>query len=497
MNGLIDYVIHSRSGKLGDGVSSVADVTRLVDLATSQQPPSRGIVIHFHGGLVNKNAGLQIAQRLADEYSKAGAYPMFFVWEAGFLETIKNNLGDILGDKVFRELLKKAGEWVLREGAGAVATRGSGQAVDTNRLRDDFDRWLSGQSTEPPLRLDMPATAAVTRASEPDEDELATLIEAEFPLDEEFEATIAGLAVASGKTSPAATRGVGVEPAPVNVLVDQKAIDEMFPQQGGAVTRGGIPWWSVAKFIAKVAIASLKRFRRNRDHGPYVTVVEEVLRAAYVAKVGEVVWRQLKKDTADAFGDGTSVGTVFLEALAAQQANGRTLPSISLIGHSTGAVYINNFLAHAARILPGVTFNVLFLAPACRCEDFAATLKGYAGSIANFRMFAMHDALEQNDQLVPIIYPRSLLYFVSGVVEGEVDAPIVGMERFMTNTAVFDDASFPDIAAVRAFLTASNRSVWSLASGGSGLASQSTKHGDFDNDADTLSSLTAILRTGF
>ena len=48
-------------------------------------------------------------------------------------------------------------------------------------------------------------------------------------------------------------------------------------------------------------IATVRRLWNKRDHGLYTTIVEEVLRAAYFNRVGEVVWRMMKKDTSDAF----------------------------------------------------------------------------------------------------------------------------------------------------------------------------------------------------
>ena len=44
----------------------------------------------------------------------------------------------------------------------------------------------------------------------------------------------------------------------------------------------------------------------------------------------------------------------------------------------------------------------------------------------------MTDELEQADRLIPVIYPHSLLYFVSGVLEDEADKPLLGMERYLT-----------------------------------------------------------------
>lgn len=493
-----DHIIHSRGGKLGDNVTPVADAERIVAQAVAAGS-AHGVVFHFHGGLVARAAARGIANRLAGVYEGAGTYPIFFIWESGFLETLRNNLGDILHDKVFHELLKKVGEWVLKEGAGGMVTRGAGQAVNVDQLRRDFDEWLTGGSTVPPIKDSSPGPGGLTtRGVAPDEDDLAARIESEIELDEDFEKTIAGLAVSDGRVPATTTRGAGIEPATVSVVVDQTARDAMFPARGTGTTRGGIPWLSVAKFVAKVVIAVLRRFWNERDHGGYTTVVEEVLRAAYLAKVGEVVWRQMKKDTADAFQDGEFAGTVLLNTLAKLQAKRQTLPRITLVGHSTGAVYINHLIRKIPTSLSALRFDVVFLAPACRCEDFAELLEQCGNSIAHFRMFGMKDGLEQNDQLLSVIYPRSLLYFVSGVVEGDVDAPIVGMQRFIGNERIFSESDFPEVDRVRDYLAEiASRTVWSIATGEPGLASSSTSHGDFDNDVVTVKSVASILSTGF
>ena len=40
---------------------------------------------------------------------------------------------------------------------------------------------------------------------------------------------MAGLFVAANRVSPAVTRGASIEPRPVKLIIDKKAIDEMFP----------------------------------------------------------------------------------------------------------------------------------------------------------------------------------------------------------------------------------------------------------------------------
>ena len=52
--------------------------------------PRRHLVLHFHGGLVSKRAGLSVSARLTPVYSPAadrGGHPVSFVWESeGLIE---------------------------------------------------------------------------------------------------------------------------------------------------------------------------------------------------------------------------------------------------------------------------------------------------------------------------------------------------------------------------------------------------------------------------
>ena len=88
MSTLSDHVLHSAAGKFGDSTDTkAADVARILDLAINKEPP-KGLLLHFHGGLVKKQSGLDIAAKLTDVYEAAGAYPVFFVWESGFFEAL-------------------------------------------------------------------------------------------------------------------------------------------------------------------------------------------------------------------------------------------------------------------------------------------------------------------------------------------------------------------------------------------------------------------------
>jgi hypothetical protein len=173
-------------------------------------------------------------------------------------------------------------------------------------------------------------------------------------------------------------------------------------------------------------------------------------------------------------------------------------PRIILVGHSTGAVYICHLLEKAESLLPaGIQFEVVFLAPACTFALLDRTLTIAPGRIASFRGFGMEDALEQCDAIFPPIYQKSLLYFVSGLVEDGVDLPLVGMKRYHTGVAPFDALTFPEIKRVRdqiAKLT--SPWIWSESSLGDGLNSLSHHHGDFDNDDQTLKSVAYVITHG-
>jgi hypothetical protein len=245
----------------------------------------------------------------------------------------------------------------------------------------------------------------------------------------------------------------------------------------------------------------MNRFAQGRDHGLYATVVEELLRAFYIYKVGTDIWDQMKQETLDAFGTDPNQygGTAFLQGLANYWKNGQH-PRITLVGHSAGANYICRFLQFADlyQLPEDMQFDVVFLAPACTFDLFSQTLK-YKQRIKGIRIFGMNDTLEQANSLVaqtPLIYPYSLLYFVSGVLEDEADTPLLGMQRYYSGKAPYK--GMPEVDDSLTYLQAAgpDPNVWSIATGANGLASSSMTHGSFYSDISTLDSLKYIILNG-
>ncbi|GAI19270.1 unnamed protein product, partial [marine sediment metagenome] len=201
------------------------------------------------------------------------------------------------------------------------------------------------------------------------------------------------------------------------ILPDNPALAEMFSADAPAML--GLGLWDKAKvayFLATRIHNTLQRFRQSRDHGLEPTAIEEILSTVYLDKVGTDIWDQMKQATSNAFDPGDFAGTVLLEALSAIAT--KSIPTkITLVGHSAGAIYINNFLKAAETYLSAIQYDVVFLAPALRHSDFAENLAYYERCVRGFRMYSMLDDFESKDQLVSGLYIRSLLYFISGVLE--------------------------------------------------------------------------------
>jgi hypothetical protein len=268
---------------------------------------------------------------------------------------------------------------------------------------------------------------------------------------------------------------------------------------------------------ARVALKTFRRFQSGRDHGFRATLVEEILREFYLGRIGAMAWEKIKADARMAFDDDTAgaVGDAVLGRIA-------SLPSllgeeladrvrIVLVGHSAGAIFLCRMLRDAARILPASRgFEVILLAPACDFGLLSRTLEEAGRHIRRLRIFAMEDALERAEHLLDLpdlpaaaalkgLYPGSLLYFVSGLLESEPDMPLVGMQRYTLSVPAYRHRE--EIQAVMDWMSTTGRGTWIWAKttedASNGARTAALRHGDFDNEATTLQSLAHLVRNGF
>lgn len=473
------------------------------------QPADTPLVVHFHGGLVNEAGGFEVAQKMHSVYTEAGAYPVFFVWRAGLFEVLQNNLPKVWEERVFQRLLVHLLRFARAKVTQDVELGARGATlelppeIEVSEALDRADEQVPFADVDP-AELD-------PRQLPPDDQSLHPAERAQLESELEGDSILVPELQALVAVSELNARGGGPAGGAAPTLMDDGVLAEMRadadPDMGA---RGFILPASFLRRAAAILGRVLWRFARHRDHGLYATVVEEILRSIYAAAAAQYVWREMKQDSRDAFGDEPDRGgSAFLAGLA-KRWDPAAARRIVLVGHSTGAVYINHLLAKAHTVLPdGVKFDVVFLAGACGFDAFARTVREHGDRIANFRSFGMSDKVEREDYLLPDslfearpalrvikkIYPHSLLYFVTGVCEDEVDKPLVGMERYHAGRAPY---AGEDLLAGGKFLGGlETRRRWSLVDVADGLRTSARDHGSFDEDPLTRKSLQHIIRTGF
>ncbi len=438
------------------------------------------LVLHFHGGLVSRTAAHKNAQQhLLDTYRNGNTYPVFVIWNSDVITAISKNLGQIAKDPIFHRLLKRLLQLLVSKLAAKPGARGAAiEPVSLRRMpvtNEKLAQWTAAQ----------PAAQGRTRRKLTKDD--LKWIEKELQSDPILigeEQKIVGRlpAGARGRAAPKGPKSKCLSNAIVQEIQDTHAVE---PGARGVVTAALV----IAKHGLEVAIEVMKRMGAGRDHGLYNTIVEEIARKLFVDSVGAVIWSTMKQDTADAFATSQRGGAALVRQIKAWWKPERR---VTLIGHSTGALYIGEFLAEWDRQMPtAAKADVVFLAPACTFEYLNKRLATFRRRAAHVRLFGLGDDIESGYWEVPGYY-GSLLYIVSGLFEpDEVDIPIVGMQRFHSGKAPFNTST---IAAVRNNLIDST--VWSKtrnAQPGHGCAAE--EHGGFEDDL-TKGSLEYLLKHG-
>ncbi|MBH2018892.1 MAG: N-acetylmuramoyl-L-alanine amidase [Burkholderiales bacterium] len=102
LNALRPHLVNLKAGRLsgeGEASSTPEDIDAIFEQhlpqAVSELPTGQKLRLLFyaHGGLVSEASGLQIAHKHIDWWRRNGVYPVYFIWETGFFETIGQLLG--------------------------------------------------------------------------------------------------------------------------------------------------------------------------------------------------------------------------------------------------------------------------------------------------------------------------------------------------------------------------------------------------------------------
>jgi hypothetical protein len=474
----------SLSGKLHTTTADIDAILAFLERSAHK------VVLHFHGGLVSEEAGELTAERVVPLYQCAGAHPVCFIWETGFLETIVHNLADIQNTALFKKILAYVVQQLGKHFGIPAFSRGPGRRLEVNIIEallfspgglESYDtRELDAQVHRGLSMLDETLDAMRREADA----EVKEQLQAELGRDKILE-TILKYEV------------------PRTPLLDSRAVAETRTD----AARGVISIAKLAFSISKVVYKVADRYRKHRDHGFSPTVVEETLRQFYIADLGAWVYGRIKHAAKKMWapngglsGEQIHGGRYFLEGLSKLQKKKPTL-IIDLVGHSAGSIAICMMFhtAHTSGLSIKVR-NLIFMAPACKSALFHDEIVRHPDRYQEFRMFTMHDDFERANHLVPIIYDRSLLYLVSGILEPEeVDMPLAGMMRFDSRSDPFRS---PMLIRVHNFLVAAGvpqRTVLSRTEvtdphASAKFRSNAARHQDFNTDAHTQHSLVAMIQ---
>jgi hypothetical protein len=227
---------------------------------------------------------------------------------------------------------------------------------------------------------------------------------------------------------------------------------------------------------------------------------------------GKLIWTQTKRFISYGTNpnDPDAITTRFMKAFVPLWKERKL--RVVLVGHSAGAIYISRIIENLATWRKEPNFpsvdagvEVVFMAPACTYESIAYRRNAFRKYVKAFRMFALADDAERYDALLAVNaapkavrswYDASLLYYISNNLEGQVDRPLLGMERFwrLANREPIvmpRDLSEWEVQAVRItddVLKIKANSVWSRgrfgeahapSPGGPGWECSAARHMDF------------------
>ena len=359
-NGPLDKLTYINIGAKGTLSGKLHTTTSDIDAILDHlRTKAVKVVIHFHGGLVSAEAGERTARSFVPLYKSAGAHPVVFIWETGFLETILHNLDDIQNTVLFKKILayviQQLGEH-LRISSFSLAP-GEREDIPTIESLIFSPPGLEKYDTEEINAQILKGLAALRESLRALRRRIAREVRNELEELRKDNILSTILRYEVPRTKP----------------LNPKAI----AKTRAHAAKGEISISRLADSISRVVYNVADRYRRGRDHGFSATVVEETLREFYIADFGSWVYEGMKQAAQKMWDSnqglsGTKIhgGRYFLEGLSKLQ---RQKPKliIDLVGHSAGSIAIC-FMLRTARLSgrPIRVRNLILMAPACQSALF-------------------------------------------------------------------------------------------------------------------------------
>ncbi|MFF0097540.1 hypothetical protein ACFYSF_47760 [Streptomyces canus] len=390
------------------------------------------IVLHFASEPLERDGTASALADAAEAYGAAGACSVFVLQGGGIGDTLTRNLQRVVREAVFEIVLKRVLLCVLGKAAERSVPVARGRSLSGNlpvpaAHRVGFElKAMESEGLEPY------ASMAPPQDMSPLTDEQAQWLVRALSKDPQLRSLGRSTVDSDSELLVASVRAEAEE-----------RIDSRHRAHAVLEVATGL----LVRKVVSTARAVIERFRAGTHHGLYPTAVEEILREFCLAQLGGAVWSGMKEDAATAFrsGAGSPAGAGryfldrFIEAVSVPEQK-----DVTVVGHGSGALLMNAFLAafdarrgSADSPLPADfrLRDVVALAPMCTFPELASTLRRRSTAFECFRLFALTDEAEKADHLVPVVYPRSLLYFVSGVLERDSNGvsaavPLSGMAHW-------------------------------------------------------------------
>ena len=135
--------------------------------------------------------------------------------------------------------------------------------------------------------------------SDNEKQQIQQLIDTDFDLRQQLAS-----AVSRAPTGEPRSRSITGATA-TTTLMDPEVLADVAPSAaGGPVDRQGRSFLgaiALGKYVVVVVASVIWRFAQRRDHGPYLTIVEEIMRALYVRALGRSLWLDMKEAIDNAF----------------------------------------------------------------------------------------------------------------------------------------------------------------------------------------------------
>lgn len=208
--------------------------------------------------------------------------------------------------------------------------------------------------------------------------------------------------------------------------------------------------------------------------------------------LGRPLWKEMISDAEIAFpaggGPAGPAGTDALERLIAAIAPpGHGGPTIHLVGHSAGSIWLSHLLARWKSLGGPPIQNLIFLAAACTHQLYADLVRPRMRdrSVEELSLF-MLSAEDEKDDTVQGIYRKSLLYLVSNsyqksageLIGADSGVPILGMAKFLDALEPLTEGYKRRVAT---YIT------------GRDPETTSPSHGGFDNDLPTMNTMLRLV----